>query len=560
MKRLGMVCAAVLVGCLVAAAIQWQDRIYVSMAAISEAPTYSFDDADLTNTELSRRLRVRINDISQNVLSRKSLTEMILKLDLYPEESRTVPMEDLIERCRTKAIQISSLLPRKEAGDKEARGYSKSFVLSFRHKDPQLAMAATKFLTSRFLTANISLSVAAAEDAVRFLSQWEAAAEQDLAAKEATMRTVPSPSPRAMLDLELARQHCARLRDKAASVGLVNDVTGRSLGPRLELLDAATEPGRPFVEWWPALGWGAGAGLAAGLLIINIPFLLRVKLRHAIVAAACAAACVIVSAFPVYLLNLHPFHSEAVVAIKPGLIPRSVLADDPEAVPKMFATSRVYPLSWHNLTNVISNYHLYPRQVKSWPLAKVIEQMREDAQITTAITGESGYIRFTTWGSGLDSGLRFTAQKVAQDLTARLLSHYRKLDHERAALTLDELERAGEDAAKRWDEAMHATGPNPARIALDRDLAKKRYMELKQKGLEAGLTVAKVEEPYVPPSRANSESSRIKGVLNIGPMLEMVDPASLPTADYSDLDRTILAASGLLGAIAGLIWKRPRVA
>ena len=165
MKRAIIPLALSLIGCLVTAAVNWPERRYVSVATLREAPNPTSPDAGESTNERSLRLTARISELAQAVLSRDSLAAMIRKLDLYPEESHTLPMEDLIERCRNTEIHISNL---KEGG---------AFDISVSHKDPRLAQAATQYLTSRFLETNIRLGEADAKVVMAFLDRLAEAAE-----------------------------------------------------------------------------------------------------------------------------------------------------------------------------------------------------------------------------------------------------------------------------------------------------------------------------------------------------------------------------------------------
>ena len=84
-------------------AFLWPDT-YVSSALIRVTSSQVPDRYVQTN--LNQMLSERNSAISQGVLSRSTLTNIIQTHDLYPREGRRLPMEDIIEQMRTKHIRI----------------------------------------------------------------------------------------------------------------------------------------------------------------------------------------------------------------------------------------------------------------------------------------------------------------------------------------------------------------------------------------------------------------------------------------------------------------------
>ena len=84
-------------------AFLWPDT-YVSSALIRVTSSQVPDRYVQTN--LNQLLSERISAISQGVLSRSTLTNIIQTHDLYPREKKRLPMEDIIEQMRTKHIRI----------------------------------------------------------------------------------------------------------------------------------------------------------------------------------------------------------------------------------------------------------------------------------------------------------------------------------------------------------------------------------------------------------------------------------------------------------------------
>src|SRR6187549_2765501 len=100
-------------------------------------------------TDLDERLK----SITQQIMSRTRLEEVITQLDLYGEERKTVPMEDLVGRLRD-AIDIQVTPPRKVGG---RLADPDSFRLLFTYGDPQTSMRVTEQLASWFIAENSRL-------------------------------------------------------------------------------------------------------------------------------------------------------------------------------------------------------------------------------------------------------------------------------------------------------------------------------------------------------------------------------------------------------------------
>jgi hypothetical protein len=90
---------------------------------------------------------------SQNeVLSRTSLSYLIRdpRLDLYPEERKKMPLEDVIERMRRQDVKIRVL----ELPGSANRNYE-AFEISYSYRDPHKAQQTVRALADRFLEANL---------------------------------------------------------------------------------------------------------------------------------------------------------------------------------------------------------------------------------------------------------------------------------------------------------------------------------------------------------------------------------------------------------------------
>jgi hypothetical protein len=113
---------------------------YVSQATLQLAKKPGSTPADL---------RLDFNAMQQEILSRGSLKFIIENwpLDLYPEERRRAPLEDVIETMRTKDLRIAL------AG---AGPTSAAFTISFSYNDPVKAHDTVQALIRAFQQQNIA--------------------------------------------------------------------------------------------------------------------------------------------------------------------------------------------------------------------------------------------------------------------------------------------------------------------------------------------------------------------------------------------------------------------
>lgn len=113
----------------------------------------------------------RIQIISQRIMSRLNLVDIIKKYDLYRDDRKNKTEEKILEKMRdsikVETISADVIDPRKGSPTKATI----AFVLSFDDESPQLAQKVTNELTSLFLKENIKSRTASAENAAMFLSE-----------------------------------------------------------------------------------------------------------------------------------------------------------------------------------------------------------------------------------------------------------------------------------------------------------------------------------------------------------------------------------------------------
>jgi len=152
----GLVIATV-VACL------WPDT-YVSASIIRITPPQVPER--FVQSALNQMLNERISSISQQVLSRSTLVNIIQTLDLYERDRRRLPMEDIVDRMRTKDIFIGGV---QSSAGQSARGGS--FPVTFKYQDRYKAQRVTQELVSRMINENTRVQLGVTQSTTEFLTE-----------------------------------------------------------------------------------------------------------------------------------------------------------------------------------------------------------------------------------------------------------------------------------------------------------------------------------------------------------------------------------------------------
>ncbi|MEO8371703.1 MAG: hypothetical protein ABI806_21120 [Candidatus Solibacter sp.] len=132
----------------VVVAFLWSDT-YVSTAVMRITPqTIS---AALVPTVVNLQIQQRLSQMQQEILSRGSLNELIMRpsLDLYRKERQRYPMEDIVTDMRNKAIRIQMV----DVG----RAGASAFTISFSYPDRFKAQAVVRELVTKFTEQNVQV-------------------------------------------------------------------------------------------------------------------------------------------------------------------------------------------------------------------------------------------------------------------------------------------------------------------------------------------------------------------------------------------------------------------
>jgi succinoglycan biosynthesis transport protein ExoP len=120
-------------------------------------------------TSITSELDTRIQTISQEIMSRARLQDLIARLSLYPDLRERAPIEAVVEKMR-RDIQLEL----KGVQQMYGRSATVSFDLSYRGRDPETVARVANTLASFYVEENSKLREQQASQTTRFLkSQLE---------------------------------------------------------------------------------------------------------------------------------------------------------------------------------------------------------------------------------------------------------------------------------------------------------------------------------------------------------------------------------------------------
>ena len=129
---------------------------------------------------LSQEIADRINSMEQDILSRASLAELVQRpsLDLYKSQRSRQPLDDVLERMRTKDIKIQIANAYGEQQTSKSDGAM--FAISFAYPDRNKAKAVVEALVARFMDSDTSGQKTSIEMTTSFLHDQALQARQEL--------------------------------------------------------------------------------------------------------------------------------------------------------------------------------------------------------------------------------------------------------------------------------------------------------------------------------------------------------------------------------------------
>ncbi len=118
----------------------------------------------LVGPSAAGEVETRLRTISEQILSRSRLLEVITQFDLYPALRRQASLEAVVERMR-RDVQLQF----KEVRESTGRDATIAFSLRYRGRDPETVAQVTNALAALFVQENARLSKQQATGATEFL-------------------------------------------------------------------------------------------------------------------------------------------------------------------------------------------------------------------------------------------------------------------------------------------------------------------------------------------------------------------------------------------------------
>ncbi|MBM3738779.1 MAG: hypothetical protein FJW39_23640 [Acidobacteria bacterium] len=148
----------------------WPDT-FVSIASIRVVPPQVPER--LVPTNVNMQMAERVNAMTQTILSRNTLINIIQTYDLYRNERNRMPMEDVVELMR-RNVKIGNLT-------EVSQGRNAAFRVEFAYENRYTAQKVTRDLMTRFIDENIRERHQQAQQTTQFLKEQfeQARAEVD---------------------------------------------------------------------------------------------------------------------------------------------------------------------------------------------------------------------------------------------------------------------------------------------------------------------------------------------------------------------------------------------
>ncbi len=176
---LGPLFAGIVIATVVA--FLWPDT-YVSYAVVRV--TAAQVPERYVQSGLNQMLNERISTIEQQVASRTTLINIIQTLDLYDRDRRRLPMEDVVDRMKTKDLAFGQVTTIQGLASRAG-----TFPVSFKYEDRYKAQKVTKELVSRLISENTRVQLGITQNTTEFLTEEVAKAKTRLDQIEQSLTT-----------------------------------------------------------------------------------------------------------------------------------------------------------------------------------------------------------------------------------------------------------------------------------------------------------------------------------------------------------------------------------
>ncbi len=162
---------------------------YTSYATILVEPQ-SVDDQLVRAGVRESDLKERLGIMTAQILSRQRLSRMIDKYDLYPEESRQMQRQEVIDLMRSR-VSVEPVLSELEADQRNVRDVEfNTFKIHYRSRNAETAAVVAQSIANDFLEANIQARVEVSQQSLDFMEDSIESLTQQLVQMEARIKDV----------------------------------------------------------------------------------------------------------------------------------------------------------------------------------------------------------------------------------------------------------------------------------------------------------------------------------------------------------------------------------
>lgn len=173
---------ALVVSCLTVLIVHHMPRMYQSETMILVEPQKV--PADFVKPTVSSDIASRLQAISEVILSRTRLAQIIQKYGLYPEEQKKLTQTQLVDRMR-KDIDVTTIVDTNERDPKIG-----GFRITYTGPDPVLVQQVTRELASLFIQENVQTRAQQALGTKNFIDSEVQKATQQLQQDENELRNL----------------------------------------------------------------------------------------------------------------------------------------------------------------------------------------------------------------------------------------------------------------------------------------------------------------------------------------------------------------------------------
>lgn len=213
----------------VVVAFMWPDT-YISSAVMRITPPTISDR--LVPGVVNMQMQQRLEQMRQQILSRGSLSDLITRpsLDLYRKERAKLPLEDVIQQMRTKAIRIQM------ADVPTANGQGRvasAFTISFSYTDRFKAQAVVRELVSKFMEENNAVLRQQTDTTSNFINENLKSAKERLDGLESQIAEFKARNMGRLP--EQFQSNVAQLQSLQMQLGNTNEALSRLQQQKLQL-------------------------------------------------------------------------------------------------------------------------------------------------------------------------------------------------------------------------------------------------------------------------------------------------------------------------------------